>query len=79
MHWQGEMMDISDAKAATEVSSGPRSRPTAADNIAGPTRSRRRSSPRSRTHPDPLTAILGSALTLEEGDRLGITEEERSS
>ena len=28
-------------------------------------------------HPDPLSAILGSALTLEEGDRLGITEEER--
>ena len=25
----------------------------------------------------PLSAILGSALTLEEGDRLGITEEER--
>jgi two-component system, OmpR family, sensor histidine kinase KdpD len=65
VHWQGVMIDISDAKAATEDL-------TRADEIK--TTFLTAVSHDIRT---PLSAILGNALTLEEGDRLGITEEER--
>ena len=79
VHWQGVMMDISDAKAATEdlIRALDLER-RAADDI-------RRADEIKTTFltavshdiRTPLSAILGSALTLEEGDRLGITEEER--
>ena len=80
MHWQGVMVDISDAKAGHTTTSPGRSISNDGRwrTCAGPTRSRRRSSPRCPTTSGrPLSAILGNALTLEEGDRLGITEEER--
>ena len=79
VHWQGVMMDISDAKAATEdlIRALDLER-RAADDV-------RRADEIKTTFltavshdiRTPLSAILGSALTLEEGDRLGITEEER--
>jgi PAS domain S-box-containing protein len=80
VHWQGVMMDISDSKAASEdlIRALDLER-RAADNI-------RRADEIKTTFltavshdiRTPLSAILGSALTLEEGDRLGITEEERT-
>lgn len=79
VHWQGVMIDISDAKAATEdLTRALDLERRAADDI-------RRADEIKTTFltavshdiRTPLSAILGNALTLEEGDRLGITEEER--
>ena len=79
VHWQGVMMDISDAKAATEDLT------RALDLERQATEDMRRADEIKTTFltavshdiRTPLSAILGNALTLEEGDRLGITEEER--
>jgi PAS domain S-box-containing protein len=79
VHWQGVMVDISAAKAATEDLT------RALDLERQATEDMRRADEIKTTFltavshdiRTPLSAILGSALTLEEGDRLGITEEER--
>jgi PAS domain S-box-containing protein len=79
VHWQGVMVDISVAKAATEDLT------RALDLERQATEDMRRADEIKTTFltavshdiRTPLSAILGNALTLEEGDRLGITEEER--
>jgi PAS domain S-box-containing protein len=79
LHWQGVMVDITAAKAATDDLS------RALDLERQATEDMRRADEIKTTFltavshdiRTPLSAILGSALTLEEGDRLGITEEER--
>jgi PAS domain S-box-containing protein len=79
LHWQGVMVDISAAKAATEDLT------RALDLERQATEDMRRADEIKTTFltavshdiRTPLSAILGNALTLEEGDRLGITEEER--
>jgi PAS domain S-box-containing protein len=79
VHWQGVMVDISVAKAATEDLA------RALDLERQATEDMRRADEIKTTFltavshdiRTPLSAILGNALTLEEGDRLGITEEER--
>ena len=79
VHWQGVMLDITEAKQAN-------------DDLTRALDLERRAMEEMRRADEikttfltavshdirtPLSAILGSALTLEEGDRLGITEEER--
>jgi PAS domain S-box-containing protein len=79
VHWQGVMVDISQAKAATEDLT------RALDLERQATEDMRRADEIKTTFltavshdiRTPLSAILGNALTLEEGDRLGISEEER--
>jgi PAS domain S-box-containing protein len=79
VHWQGVMVDITESKQAN-------------DDLARALELERQASEDMRRADEikttfltavshdirtPLSAILGNALTLEEGDRLGITEEER--
>jgi PAS domain S-box-containing protein len=79
VHWQGVMVDITDAKRATEDLT------RALDIERQATEDMRRADEIKTTFltavshdiRTPLSAILGNALTLEGGDRLGITEEER--
>jgi PAS domain S-box-containing protein len=79
VHWQGVMVDITDAKQATEDLT------RALDLERQATEDMRRADEIKTTFltavshdiRTPLSAILGNALTLEGGDRLGITEEER--
>jgi len=79
VHWQGVMIDITDAKQANEDLT------RALDLERQATEDMRRADEIKTTFltavshdiRTPLSAILGNALTLEEGDRLGITEEER--
>jgi hypothetical protein len=79
IHWQGVMVDITDAKRAHEDIS------RALDLERAATEEMRRADEIKTTFltavshdiRTPLSAILGNALTLEGGDRLGITEEER--
>jgi PAS domain S-box-containing protein len=79
VHWQGVMVDISAAKSATEDLT------RALDLERQASEDMRRADEIKTTFltavshdiRTPLSAILGNALTLEEGDRLGITEEER--
>lgn len=79
VHWQGVMLDITDAKQATDDLT------RALDLERQATEDMRRADEIKTTFltavshdiRTPLSAILGNALTLEEGDRLGITEEER--
>jgi PAS domain S-box-containing protein len=79
VHWQGVMVDITAARQATEELT----RALALERQA--TEDMRRADEIKTTFltavshdiRTPLSAILGNALTLEEGDRLGITEEER--
>ena len=78
-YWQGVMLDITDAKHANEDLS------RALDLERQAMEDMRHADEIKTTFltavshdiRTPLSAILGSALTLEEGDRLGITEEER--
>ena len=80
VHWQGVMMDITAPKQAN-------------DDLARALDLERKAAEDMRRADEikmtfltavshdirtPLSAILGNALTLEEGDRLGITEEERN-
>jgi PAS domain S-box-containing protein len=79
VHWQGVMVDITDAKQATEDLT------RALELERQATEEMRRADEIKTTFltavshdiRTPLSAILGNALTLEEGDRLGITDEER--
>jgi signal transduction histidine kinase len=79
VHWQGVMLDITVAKQATEDLS------RALELERQGMEDMRRADEIKTTFltavshdiRTPLSAILGNALTLEEGDRLGITEEER--
>lgn len=79
VHWQGVMLDISDAKQANDDLT------RALDLERRAMEDMRRADEIKTTFltavshdiRTPLSAILGSALTLEEGDRLGITDEER--
>lgn len=79
VHWQGVMMDITDPKQANDDLV----RALALERKA--TEDMRRADEIKMTFltavshdiRTPLSAILGNALTLEEGDRLGITDEER--
>jgi len=79
VHWQGVMMDITDPKQANDDLT----RALALERKA--TEDMRRADEIKMTFltavshdiRTPLSAILGNALTLEEGDRLGITQEER--
>jgi PAS domain S-box-containing protein len=79
VHWQGVMVDITESKQAN-------------DDLARALELERQATENMRRADEikttfltavshdirtPLSAILGNALTLEEGDRLGITEEER--
>ena len=79
VHWQGVMVDITAAKEATdELSRALELERQAMEDM-------RRADEIKTTFltavshdiRTPLSAILGNALTLEEGDRLGITDEER--
>jgi PAS domain S-box-containing protein len=79
VHWQGVMLEITDAKQANDDLT------RALDLERQAMEDMRRADEIKTTFltavshdiRTPLSAILGSALTLEEGDRLGITEEER--
>ena len=79
VHWQGVMLDITDAKQANDDLT------RALDLERQGMDDMRRADEIKTTFltavshdiRTPLSAILGNALTLEEGDRLGITEEER--
>jgi len=79
MHWQGVMLDITVAKQANADLI------RALDLERQATQDMRKADEIKTTFltavshdiRTPLSAILGNALTLEEGDRLGITEEER--
>jgi PAS domain S-box-containing protein len=79
VHWQGVMLDVTRSKQANEELE------RALDLEREATESMRRADEIKTTFltavshdiRTPLSAILGNALTLEEGDRLGITEEER--
>ncbi len=79
VHWQGVMLDITDSKQANDDLT------RALDLERQAMEDMRRADEIKTTFltavshdiRTPLSAILGSALTLEEGDRLGITEEER--
>jgi PAS domain S-box-containing protein len=79
VHWQGVMLDITDAKQANDDLT------RALDLERQAMEDMRRADEIKTTFltavshdiRTPLSAILGNALTLEEGDRLGITEEER--
>jgi PAS domain S-box-containing protein len=79
VHWQGVMVDITEARQATEDLT------RALDLERQATEDMRRADEIKTTFltavshdiRTPLSAILGNALTLEGGDRLGITEEER--
>jgi PAS domain S-box-containing protein len=79
VHWQGVMLDITDAKQANHDLS------RALDLERQGMEDMRRADEIKTTFltavshdiRTPLSAILGNALTLEEGDRLGITDEER--
>ncbi len=79
VHWQGVMVDITAAKQANDDLT----RALTLERQA--TEEMRRADEIKTTFltavshdiRTPLSAILGNALTLEEGDRLGITEEER--
>jgi PAS domain S-box-containing protein len=79
VHWQGVMLDITDAKQAHDDLA------RALDLERQGMEDMRRADEIKTTFltavshdiRTPLSAILGNALTLEEGDRLGITEEER--
>jgi PAS domain S-box-containing protein len=79
VHWQGVMVDITDPKQANDDLT------RALDLERQATQEMRRADEIKTTFltavshdiRTPLSAILGNALTLEEGDRLGITEEER--
>jgi PAS domain S-box-containing protein len=79
IHWQGVMLDITDAKQANEDLA------RALELERQATEEIRRADEIKTTFltavshdiRTPLSAILGNALTLEGGDRLGITEEER--
>lgn len=79
VHWQGVMIDITDPKKANDDLV----RALALERKA--TEDMRRADETKMTFltavshdiRTPLAAILGNALTLEEGDRLAITEEER--
>ena len=79
VHWQGVMLDISDAKQANDDLT------RALDLERRAMEDMRRADEIKTTFltavshdiRTPLSAILGNALTLEGGDRLGITEEER--
>jgi PAS domain S-box-containing protein len=79
LHWQGVMVDITVAKTATDDLT------RALELERQATEDMRRADEIKTTFltavshdiRTPLSAILGNALTLEEGDRLGITEEER--
>lgn len=79
VHWQGVMLDITDAKQANDDLT------RALDMERQGMDDMRRADEIKTTFltavshdiRTPLSAILGNALTLEEGDRLGITEEER--
>ena len=79
VHWQGVMVDITAAKEATDELT------RALDLERQATEDMRRADEIKTTFltavshdiRTPLSAILGNALTLEDGDRLGITEEER--
>jgi two-component system sensor histidine kinase KdpD len=78
-HWQGVMLDITVAKQANDDLS------RALELERQGMEDKRRADEIKTTFltavshdiRTPLSAILGNALTLEEGDRLGITEEER--
>jgi PAS domain S-box-containing protein len=79
VHWQGVMVDVTAAKEATAELM------RALDLERQATEDMRRADEIKTTFltavshdiRTPLSAILGNALTLEEGDRLGITDEER--
>lgn len=79
LYWQGVMVDITEAKRATDDLT------RALDLERQATEEMRRADEIKTTFltavshdiRTPLSAILGNALTLEGGDRLGITEEER--
>jgi PAS domain S-box-containing protein len=79
VHWQGVMLDITDSKQANDDLT------RALDLERQGMEDMRRADEIKTTFltavshdiRTPLSAILGNALTLEEGDRLGITEEER--
>lgn len=78
-HWQGVMLDITDSKQANDDLT------RALDLERQGMEDMRRADEIKTTFltavshdiRTPLSAILGNALTLEEGDRLGITDEER--
>lgn len=79
VHWQGVMLDITEAKQANDDLT------RALDLERQGMEDMRRADEIKTTFltavshdiRTPLSAILGNALTLEEGDRLGITDEER--
>jgi PAS domain S-box-containing protein len=79
VHWQGVMLDITDSKQANDDLT------RALDLERQGMEDMRRADEIKTTFltavshdiRTPLSAILGNALTLEEGDRLGITDEER--
>ena len=79
VHWQGVMVDVTEAKRAQEDLE------RALELERAATEEMRRADEIKTTFltavshdiRTPLSAILGNALTLEGGDRLGITEEER--
>jgi PAS domain S-box-containing protein len=79
VHWQGVMLDITDSKQANDDLT------RALDLERQGVEDMRRADEIKTTFltavshdiRTPLSAILGNALTLEEGDRLGITDEER--
>lgn len=79
VHWQGVMVDVTEAKKANEDLA------RALDLERQAMEDLRRADEIKTTFltavshdiRTPLSAILGNALTLEEGDRLGITDEEK--
>jgi PAS domain S-box-containing protein len=79
LHWQGVMIEVTEARQANEELA------RALELERRATEDMRRADEIKTTFltavshdiRTPLSAILGNALTLEEGDRLGITEEER--
>jgi PAS domain S-box-containing protein len=79
LHWQGVMLDVTQAKKANEDLA------RALDLERQAMEDLRRADEIKTTFltavshdiRTPLSAILGNALTLEEGDRLGITDEEK--
>jgi PAS domain S-box-containing protein len=79
VHWQGVMVDVTDARQANDDLA------RALDLERQGMEDMRRADEIKTTFltavshdiRTPLSAILGNALTLEEGDRLGITDEER--
>ncbi len=79
VHWQGVMLDITEAKQANDdlIRALDLERQGMEDMRRADEIKTTFLTAVSHDIRTPLSAILGNALTLEEGDRLGITDEER--